>query len=200
MIYTLAVFLPWVAFFLHDRVFSAVFSFILWVILCFPFVLTVAIVIFSHSNLADLGLGNAVLTGLTGFTLQIIWFCSSFFLWVIVTTWCCLVMHSDQRQEYMERLINAINGIVKANSSKSLHPETQQTSEANGMKQSISETTKANSDETNATRIFICVAIFFLAIILLVVFLEKENTTQAITKALMLKTLATSTTKRIATA
>ncbi|EQD89611.1 hypothetical protein HPSA50_0003 [Helicobacter pylori SouthAfrica50] len=68
------------------------------------------------------------------------------------------------------------------------------------MKQSVSETTKANSDETNATRIFICVAIFFLAIILLVVFLEKEDTTQAITKALMLKTLATSTTKRIATA
>ncbi len=71
------------------------------------------------------------------------------------------------------------------------------------MKQSISETTKANSDETNATRIFICVAIFFLAIILLVVFLEKENTIQAITqKAVLknLKTLATSTTKRIATA
>ncbi len=113
MIYTLAVFLPWLAFFLHGRVFSAVFSFILWVILCFPFVLAVAIVIFPHSNLANLALVNTVLTGLA---LQIIWFCGSFFLWVILTTWCCLVMHSDQRQEDMERLINVINGIVKANS------------------------------------------------------------------------------------
>nr|WP_324287023.1 hypothetical protein [Helicobacter pylori] len=119
MIYTLAVFLPWVAFFLHGRIFSAVFSFILWVILCFPFVLTVAIVIFPHSNLANLGLGDTLLTGLTGFTLQIAWFFGSFCLWVVLTTWCCLVMHSDQRQEYMERLINAINRIVKANSSKS---------------------------------------------------------------------------------
>ncbi|ADU85573.1 hypothetical protein HPSA_08160 [Helicobacter pylori SouthAfrica7] len=33
MIYTLAVFLPWVAFFLKGRIFSAIFSFILWVIL-----------------------------------------------------------------------------------------------------------------------------------------------------------------------
>ncbi len=159
MIYTLAVFLPWVAFFLHGRVFSAVFSFILWVILCFPFVLT--------------GLGDTPLTGLVGFTLQIAWFCGSFFLWVVLTTWCCLVIHEDQRQEDMEQLINAINGIVKANSSKSLHPETQQTSEANGMKQSVSETAQANSNEANATRIFICVAIFFLAIILLVVFFRK---------------------------
>lgn len=30
--YTLAVFFPWVAFFLRDRIFSAVFSFILWII------------------------------------------------------------------------------------------------------------------------------------------------------------------------
>ncbi|WP_243877791.1 flagellar biosynthesis protein FlgG [Helicobacter pylori] len=35
VIYTLAVFFPWVAFFLRDRIFSAVFSFILWVILIF---------------------------------------------------------------------------------------------------------------------------------------------------------------------
>ncbi len=41
------------------------------------------------------------------------------------------------------------------------------------MKQSISETAQANSNEANATRIFICVAIFFLAIILLVVFFRK---------------------------
>ncbi len=32
MFYTLAVFFPWVAFFLRDRIFSAVFSFILWII------------------------------------------------------------------------------------------------------------------------------------------------------------------------
>ncbi|OOQ21979.1 flagellar biosynthesis protein FlgG [Helicobacter pylori] len=33
MIYTLAVFFPWVAFSLRGRIFSAIFSFILWVIL-----------------------------------------------------------------------------------------------------------------------------------------------------------------------
>ncbi|GAA7897575.1 hypothetical protein HpCOL25_01700 [Helicobacter pylori] len=32
VIYMLAVFFPWVAFFLRDRIFSAVFSFILWII------------------------------------------------------------------------------------------------------------------------------------------------------------------------
>ncbi|WQS98931.1 hypothetical protein E5D89_08020 [Helicobacter pylori] len=82
-------------------------------------------------------------------------------------------MHSDQKQEDMEQLINVINGIVKANSGKSLHLETQQTNEANDMQQSIGETSKANSNETNTTRIFICVVIFFLAIILLAVFLRK---------------------------
>ncbi len=153
MIYTLAVFLPWVAFFLHGRVFSAVFSFILWVVLGF----NIFNIVFSEG----------------GVIFRIYLLLDSFFLWVILTTWCCLVIHEDQRQEDMEQLINAINGIVKANSSKSLHPETQQTSEANGMKQSVSETAQANSDEANATRIFICVAIFFLAIILLVVFLKK---------------------------
>ncbi|OQU75373.1 flagellar biosynthesis protein FlgG [Helicobacter pylori] len=35
MIYMLAVFLPWVAFFLRGRIFSAIFSFILWVILSY---------------------------------------------------------------------------------------------------------------------------------------------------------------------
>ncbi|WP_332245628.1 flagellar biosynthesis protein FlgG [Helicobacter pylori] len=33
VIYMLAVFFPWVAFFLKGRIFSAIFSFILWVIL-----------------------------------------------------------------------------------------------------------------------------------------------------------------------
>ncbi|PDX49899.1 flagellar biosynthesis protein FlgG [Helicobacter pylori] len=38
MIYMLAVFLPWVAFFLRGRIFSTIFSFILWVILIFDIV------------------------------------------------------------------------------------------------------------------------------------------------------------------
>ncbi len=164
MIYTLAVFLPWVAFFLHGRIFSTIFSFILWLVLCFP----VIVATFIPDLREHLGFLLAY-----GLAVQIAWFFGSFFLWVILTTWCCLVIHEDQRQEDMEQLINAINGIVKANSSKSLHPETQQTSEANGMKQSVSETAQANSNEANATRIFICVAIFFLAIILLVVFFRK---------------------------
>ncbi|QTO96977.1 hypothetical protein J5D26_07665 [Helicobacter pylori] len=82
-------------------------------------------------------------------------------------------MHEDQRQKDMEQLINGIDRIIKANSGKSLHQETQQANEDNDTKQSVSETAKANSDETNTTRIFICVAIFFLAIILLAVFLRK---------------------------
>ncbi len=82
-------------------------------------------------------------------------------------------MHEDQRQKDMEQLINGIDRIIKANSGKSLHQETQQANEANDMKQSVSETSKTNSNEADATRIFICVAIFFLAIILLAVFLRK---------------------------
>ncbi|WP_207618245.1 flagellar biosynthesis protein FlgG [Helicobacter pylori] len=38
VIYTLAVFFPWVAFFLRGRIFSTIFSFILWVILIFDIV------------------------------------------------------------------------------------------------------------------------------------------------------------------
>ncbi|EMH24159.1 hypothetical protein HMPREF1420_01047 [Helicobacter pylori GAM264Ai] len=38
MIYTLAVFLPWVAFSLRGGTFSTIFSFILWVILCLPMI------------------------------------------------------------------------------------------------------------------------------------------------------------------
>ncbi|WRC94170.1 flagellar biosynthesis protein FlgG [Helicobacter pylori] len=152
MIYTLAVFFPWLAFFLRGRIFSAVFSFILWII-------------FGYNIFAFVFSGG----GVFGISLIL----ESFFLWVILTVWCCLVMHSDQKQEDMEQLINVINGIVKANSGKSLHLETQQTNEANDMKQSVSETAKANSNETNTTRIFICMVIFFLAIILLVAFFIK---------------------------
>ncbi|RVY16654.1 hypothetical protein ECB92_00635 [Helicobacter pylori] len=78
-------------------------------------------------------------------------------------------MHGDQRRKEMEQLINTI----ETNSGKSLHHETQQANEYNDTKQSVSETAKANSNETNTTRIFICVVIFFLAIILLAVFLRK---------------------------
>lgn len=81
MIYTLAVFFPWVAFFLRDRIFSAVFSFILWII-------------FGYNIFAFVFLGD----GVFGISLIL----ESFFLWVILTVWCCLVMHSDQKQEYME--------------------------------------------------------------------------------------------------
>ncbi|ERA57659.1 hypothetical protein HMPREF1398_00997 [Helicobacter pylori GAM117Ai] len=69
-------------------------------------------------------------------------------------------MHENQRQKDMEQLINNI----KANPGKFLHQETQQANEDNDTKQSVSETAKANSNETNTTRIFICVVIFFLAI------------------------------------
>lgn len=60
----------------------------------------------------------------------------------------------------MEQLINVINGIVKANSGKSLHLETQQTNEANDMKQSIGETSKTNSNEADATRILTRMLVF----------------------------------------
>ncbi|WQW54546.1 flagellar biosynthesis protein FlgG [Helicobacter pylori] len=151
MIYTLAVFFPWAAFFLRGRIFSTIFSFILWVIL-------------SYNIFAIVFLGNRVFS---------IYLLLESFLWVILTTWCCLVMHEDQRQKDMEQLINGIDRIIKANSGKSLHQETQQTNEANDMKQSIGETSKTNSNEADATRILICVFIFFLAIILLAVFLRK---------------------------
>ncbi|EMG92951.1 hypothetical protein HMPREF1399_01031 [Helicobacter pylori GAM118Bi] len=68
---------------------------------------------------------------------------------------------------------NLLTILIKANPGKSLHQETQQANEDNDTKQSVSETAKANSNETNTTRIFICVVIFFLAIILLAVFLRK---------------------------
>ncbi len=58
---------------------------------------------------------------------QIVWFAAFFFLWVILTVWCCLVIHGDQRREEIEQLINTI----KVDSGKSLHQETQQANEAN---------------------------------------------------------------------
>ncbi len=116
MIYMLAVFFPWLAFFLRGRIFSAVFSFILWVVLCLPMI--VAIVATFIPDLREhLGFLLAY-----GFAVQIAWFFGSFLLWVVLTTWCCLVMHGDQRRKEMEQLINAI----ETNSGKSLHYETQQ--------------------------------------------------------------------------
>ncbi len=113
MIYTLAVFFPWLAFFLRGRIFSVVFSFILWIILCIPMILVIL-------NLDRSTLGVSLLAG---FALQIYWFFCSFLLWVVLNVWCCLVMHGDQRQKEMEQLIK----VIEANSGKSLHLEIQQT-------------------------------------------------------------------------
>ncbi|WP_000639898.1 hypothetical protein [Helicobacter pylori] len=121
MIYMLAVFLPWVAFFLRGRIFSAVFSFILWVILCLPIIVAI-VATFIPDLREDLGFLLVY-----GFALQIAWFFGSFLLWVVLTTWCCLVMHGDQRQKDMEQLINTI----ETNSGKSLHHETQQANKTN---------------------------------------------------------------------
>ncbi|GAA7104699.1 hypothetical protein Kyoto57A_03410 [Helicobacter pylori] len=132
MIYTLAVFFPWLAFFLRGRIFSAIFSFILWVILCLPMIVEVVVPMVASmvvSGVSDripiLGVLGALL--LKGGLDQIVWFAASFFLWVILTVWCCLVIHGDQRREEIEQLINTI----KVDSGKSLHQETQQANEAN---------------------------------------------------------------------
>lgn len=72
-------------------------------------------------------LSAVLLGGLAKGLIQIVWFAAFFFLWVILTVWCCLVIHGDQRREEIEQLINAI----KVDSGKSLHQETQQANEAN---------------------------------------------------------------------
>nr|WP_230078071.1 hypothetical protein [Helicobacter pylori] len=90
------------SFFLERWDFSTIFSFILWVIL-------------GYNIFAIVFLGNRVFS---------IYLLLESFLWVILTTWCCLVMHEDQRQKDMEQLINGIDRIIKANSGKSLHQET----------------------------------------------------------------------------
>ncbi|GAA7072581.1 hypothetical protein VN0416_08080 [Helicobacter pylori] len=128
MIYTLAIFFPWLAFFLRGRIFSAIFSFILWVILCFPMVAPmVAPMVVSDVFDRTPILGDLLLWGVGGGLIQIVWFAAFFFLWVILTVWCCLVIHGDQRREEIEQLINTI----KVDSGKSLHQETQQANEAN---------------------------------------------------------------------
>ncbi|GAA8329151.1 hypothetical protein HpNP140_02950 [Helicobacter pylori] len=127
MIYTLAVFFPWLAFLLRGRIFSAIFSFILWVILCLPMIVEVVVPMVASMVVSDvsdripiLGVLGALL--LEGGPNQIVWFAAFFFLWVILTVWCCLVIHGDQKREEIEQLINAI----KVDSGKSLHQETQQ--------------------------------------------------------------------------
>ncbi|WP_100979980.1 flagellar biosynthesis protein FlgG [Helicobacter pylori] len=132
MIYTLAVFFPWLAFFLRGRIFSAIFSFILWVILCFPMIVEVVVPMVASMVVSDvsdripiLGVLGALL--LEGGLDQIVWFVASFFLWVVLTVWCCLVIHGDQRRKEIEQLINT----TKVDSGKSLHQETQQANEAN---------------------------------------------------------------------
>ncbi|MGN8447101.1 flagellar biosynthesis protein FlgG [Helicobacter pylori] len=94
--------------------FSAIFSFILWVILCLPMIASMVV-----SDVSD----RIPILGV----FQIVWFAAFFFLWVILTVWCCLVIHGDQRREEIEQLINTI----KVDSGKSLHQETQQANEAN---------------------------------------------------------------------
>ncbi len=74
VIYTLAVFFPWVAFFLRDRIFSAVFSFILWVVLCLPMI--AAIVATFIPDLRQF-LGFLLIYG---FAVQITWFFGSLFI------------------------------------------------------------------------------------------------------------------------
>nr|WP_241208310.1 flagellar biosynthesis protein FlgG [Helicobacter pylori] len=86
VIYMLAVFFPWVAFFLRGRIFSAVFSFILWVILCLPIIVAI-VATFIPDLREDLGFLLVY-----GFALQIAWFFGSFLLWVVLTTfvWSCM--------------------------------------------------------------------------------------------------------------
>ncbi len=116
VIYMLVVFFPWLAFFLKGRVFSAVFSFILWVVLCLPMI--AAIVATFIPDLRQF-LGFLLIYG---FAVQIAWFFGSFLLWVVLTVWCCLVMHGDQRRKEMEQLIK----VIEANSGESLHYEAEQ--------------------------------------------------------------------------
>ncbi|XNZ30682.1 flagellar biosynthesis protein FlgG [Helicobacter pylori] len=53
MIYTLAVFFPWLAFLLRGRIFSAIFSFILWVILCLPMIVEVVVPMVASMVVSD---------------------------------------------------------------------------------------------------------------------------------------------------
>ncbi len=81
MIYTLAVFFPWLAFLLRGRIFSAIFSFILWVILCLPMIVEVVVPMVASMVVSDripiLGVLGALL--LEEGPNQIVWFAAFFF-------------------------------------------------------------------------------------------------------------------------
>ncbi|WQT01743.1 flagellar biosynthesis protein FlgG [Helicobacter pylori] len=149
MIYMLAVFFPWLAFLLRGRIFSAIFSFILWVILCAPMILAILGPMFPRTLGSDWSI-------LGGFVVQIAWFFCSFLLWVVLTVWCCLVMHGDQRREEMEQLIE----VIEANSGKSLHYETQQ-----------DKTQQAN--KTN--EMWYLASTFLIGLVILAVFFPKKR-------------------------
>ncbi|WP_240710723.1 flagellar biosynthesis protein FlgG [Helicobacter pylori] len=84
MIYTLAVFFPWLAFFLRGRIFSAIFSFILWVFLCLPMIVLMIVLMVAPMVVSDISdripILGAVLFGFAeGLYLQIVWFAACFF-------------------------------------------------------------------------------------------------------------------------
>lgn len=169
----LAVFFPWLAFFLRGRIFSAIFSFILWVVLCLPVIATiVATFIPDLRQFLDFLL-------IYGFAVQIAWFFGSFLLWVVLTVWCCLVMHSDQKQEDMEQLIK----VIEANSGKSLHYETQQEAK----------------QKANKTKMWYLIIIFLISLAILAVFFIKRETNQATTQATANQALSKKLTPKILT-
>ncbi len=160
MIYMLAVFFPWLAFLLRGRIFSAIFSFILWVILCLPMIVEVVVPMVASMVVSDvsdripiLGVLGALL--LEGGPNQIVWFAAFFFLWVVLTVWCCLVMHGDQRRKEMEQLIK----VIEANSGESLHYEAQQEAK----------------QKANKTKMWYLAIVFLVGLAILAVFFIKRE-------------------------
>ncbi|MFA4808066.1 flagellar biosynthesis protein FlgG, partial [Helicobacter pylori] len=93
------------------KVFNTAFWVVAWVILCLPMIVEVVVPMVASMVVSDvsdripiLGVLGALL--LEGGPNQIVWFAAFFFLWVILTVWCCLVIHGDQRREEIEQLIN----------------------------------------------------------------------------------------------
>ncbi|WP_232254820.1 flagellar biosynthesis protein FlgG [Helicobacter pylori] len=150
----LAVFFPWLAFLLRGRIFSAIFSFILWVIFCIPMILRILVPTILRIPGPDWSIFGVSL--LTGFAVQIVWFFGSFLLWVVLTVWCCLVMHGDQRRKEMEQLIE----VIEANSGKSLHYKTQQ-----------DKTQQANKTK----KMWYLTIIFLISLVILAVFFIKRE-------------------------
>ncbi len=156
----LAIFFPWLAFLLRGRIFSAIFSFILWVILCLPMIVEVVVPMVASMVVSDvsdripiLGVLGALL--LEGGPNQIVWFAAFFFLWVVLTVWCCLVMHGDQRRKEMEQLIK----VIEANSGESLHYEAQQEAK----------------QKANKTKMWYLAIVFLVGLAILAVFFIKRE-------------------------